>query len=81
MTQDWPHHYWCPYPERDCVCPADLASPTERDGLAVGDRVTVNGYREATVDGFNTLACDVILRRDTGDRDTVCRKQAAVVRV
>lgn len=64
--------------------------PSERDGLAVGDRVLVNG-QPCKVVRFTELPCDVVVRYLPGSKrsltvamndgiGTVCRRQAEVVK-
>lgn len=76
--------------EGDDAYLAPAEPPTERDGLAVGDRVLVN-RQPCEVMRFTSLACDVVVRYLPGSKrsltvamndglGTVCRRQAEVVK-
>ena len=79
----------CPYDEHDSWCPALHPPPTEREGIKVGDKVTLVAFHGARypveVVGFTTLDCDMVVRwlglaPFTGsDVNTVCRKHLATV--
>ena len=78
------HAYWCPSHEgRDCYCDP-IVTPTEVDGIKVGDTVMVGNRWPATVLGFLVShPCDLIVRwtgkrPSLDDENTICRRHASV---
>lgn len=57
----------------------NLPVVTERNGLTIGDRVSVGGI-PYTVDGFAGSECDVVLRAASGSRVTFCCRHREVVK-